>query len=101
MGDAASLLLGVRRASGLTQTELARRAGIPHSVLSAYEHGRRDPTTRSLARIVEAAGYRLTISSAPVDTKRAGRILADALRLADKLPKRRRGELVFPRLPRG
>jgi transcriptional regulator with XRE-family HTH domain len=99
--EAARLLLGARRASGLSQSELARRAGIQHSVLSAYEHGRRDPTARSLARLLEAAGFRLTIASAPVNVERAGRMLADALRLADKLPIRRRSELLFPSLPRG
>lgn len=98
--EAARLLLRARNAAGLTQSELARRAGIPHSVLSAYEHGRRDPGTRALARLLRAAGYELTVSRQLPDLERAARSFNDALDLADRLPKRRRGRLTFPGLPR-
>ncbi len=36
--------LAVRRRQGSAQAELARRAGTSQPVISAYEHGRRDPT---------------------------------------------------------
>lgn len=97
--EAARLLRNARAATGLTQSELARRAGISHSVLSAYEHGHRDPGSRALARILAAAGLRLTISRAVPNPEKAGRKLSELLRLTDSLPKRRRKELSFPGLP--
>jgi uncharacterized protein len=99
---AAALLREARERSGLTQSEIARRAGMAHSVLSAYENGRRDPGARALRRILRAAGFDLTIQPAEVqlpDAERAGRVLAAALGLADALPKRPRGDLLYPRIP--
>ena len=96
--EASRLILAARRSAGLSQTELAARAGIPHSVLSAYERGRRDPSSRALAHVLSAAGYRLSVSPAGPDPERAGRRLADVLRLADAIPTRDRGELRYPGL---
>jgi transcriptional regulator with XRE-family HTH domain len=98
--EAARLILGARRAAGMKQLDLARRAGIPHSVLSAYEHGRRDPGTKALSRILASAGYRLTVSPAGPDVVRAGRILPQVLDLASAIPHKRRTKLAFPRLSR-
>ena len=39
--------------------ELAERAGTSHSAISAYETGRRTPTTTTLDRIARAAGFAL------------------------------------------
>jgi hypothetical protein len=94
--EAARLLVQARRAAGLTQTELARRAGMAHSVLSAYEHGRREPGVAALDRLLRAAGYRLTLTRRGPDPEKVGRILPQLLRLADALPKRPRGRLEFP-----
>ena len=49
-GVAPELIGEIRRRSGLTQAELARRAGLPRSVLNAYERGRRQPGVDALAR---------------------------------------------------
>ena len=100
---AAGELIGeIRRQSGLRQAELARRAGLPRSVLNAYEHGRRQPGVDALARIAAAAGLELRIepASATVDPVRAGRILAQVLDLAEALPGRRRRALEYPPLDR-
>ena len=48
--------------AGLSQTELARRAGVAQSVVSMYESGRREPSLTTLARLVESAGARLSIT---------------------------------------
>lgn len=100
---AAGELIGeIRRTSGLRQAELARRAGLPRSVLNAYEHGRRQPGVDALARIAAAAGLELRVgpASAAVDPARAGRILAQVLDLAEALPGRRRRALEYPPLDR-
>ena len=57
--DAAELLERVRVSSGLTQEELARRAGTSRPTLSAYEHGRKSPTIATFARLLSQAGWDL------------------------------------------
>jgi hypothetical protein len=59
VADSAFLRRRARLAAGLTQAELARRAGVTQSVISAYESARREPALSTLARLVEAAGARL------------------------------------------
>ncbi len=99
---AGDLIREIRRESGLRQAELARRAALPRSVVSAYEHGHRQPGVDALARLAAAAGLELQISrpTGPIDTARAGRILEQVLDLAEALPSRRRGELSYPPLTR-
>ena len=97
---AGELIRQIRRQSGLTQAELARRSGIHSSVLSAYEHGRRQPSVGALARIAAAAGLELRVEEPSVEpsTVRSGRILAQVLDLAEALPYRPRRELAYPPL---
>jgi transcriptional regulator with XRE-family HTH domain len=99
---AGELIAEIRRTAGLSQAELARRCGVPRSVLSAYEHGRRQPSVAALARIARAAGMELQISplSDEAALARAGRVLIDVIELADRMPSRRRGELTYPPLIR-
>jgi transcriptional regulator with XRE-family HTH domain len=99
---ARDLIREIRRVSGLSQAELARRSGLQASVLSAYEHGRRQPSVSALARIAGAAGLGLAIGPlADADAlERSGRILRDVLELADRLPSKARGELAYPPLIR-
>lgn len=47
--------------AGLTQTELARRAGVTQSVISAYESGARQPSVPVLERLVAATGRELEL----------------------------------------
>src|ERR1700743_2930567 len=61
MNDAAELLERVRVSSGLTQEELARRAGTSRPTLSAYEHGRKSPTVATFARLLAQAGWDLAV----------------------------------------
>jgi predicted nucleotidyltransferase len=46
----------------LSQVDLAERAGVTQSVVSAYESGHRQPAIPTLAALVDAAGYELVIS---------------------------------------
>jgi transcriptional regulator with XRE-family HTH domain len=87
--------------SGLSQAELARRAGVPRSVVNAYVHGKRQPGADALARLAAAGGLELTLTprKPPVDVDRASKILVQVLELAEALPFRPRPELGYPRLP--
>jgi DNA-binding XRE family transcriptional regulator len=53
------LLERARADAGLTQQELARRAGTSRTTLSAYEHGRKSPTVATFARLLSEAGCEL------------------------------------------
>ncbi|HEY7933557.1 MAG TPA: helix-turn-helix transcriptional regulator [Solirubrobacteraceae bacterium] len=99
---AGDLIAQIRRTSGLSQAELARRSGLQSSVLSAYEHGRRQPSVSALARVARAAGLELEISALSDSDalERSGEILVQVLDLADRMPSRSRGELVYPPLIR-
>jgi uncharacterized protein len=98
--DVAGKLIGeIRSRGGLTQAELARAAGMPRSVVNAYERGRRQPSVDALARLAGVAGMRLRLArNTPltIDAERAGRILEQVLELAEALPHRRPGKLAYP-----
>jgi transcriptional regulator with XRE-family HTH domain len=53
------LLERARAEAGLSQGELARRAGTSRTTLSAYEHGRKSPTLATAARLLSHAGFEL------------------------------------------
>ena len=101
------IIQAVRHRQGLTQAELARRAGTSQPVVSAYEHGRRDPTYGTLKKLVEAGGERLVLTSErpaadqipPGDLEEHARRLLDVLTLADAIPVRRLSPVLHaPRL---
>ncbi|HWM53911.1 MAG TPA: helix-turn-helix transcriptional regulator [Solirubrobacterales bacterium] len=98
--SAASLIREIQRQSGLTQAELARRAGLPRSVVNVYLRGKREPGADVLARLAAAGGFELGLAprKPPVDPERAGKILVQVLELAEALPFRARPDLDFPRL---
>lgn len=58
---AAGLLTRARRAAGISQEALAKRAGTSRPTLSAYEHGRKTPSVETAARIAGAAGFDLAL----------------------------------------
>jgi transcriptional regulator with XRE-family HTH domain len=88
--DAGTLLAEARHRRGLTQRELATRAGVPQSTIAAIEAGRRNPTVDLLTRIAERGrlGLGLRVTRAPRDSAAAtGRRVAEALTTADHDPR--------------
>lgn len=95
-----SLAKEIQERSGLSQAELARRAGMSRSVVNAYVKGAREPGVDALARLAAAAGLELQLGrrKPPVDAERAGKILVQVLELAEALPFKPRHEIEYPRL---
>jgi hypothetical protein len=67
--SAGALLQEARTAAGLTQSELARRAGVTQSVVSAYESGSREPSLPTLRRLIEATGSELETQIRPAPSR--------------------------------
>ncbi len=70
--ETSELLAHVRSAAGLSQEELARRAGTSRPTLSAYEHGRKSPTMATAARLLAQAGFELVAQPCVEFTARPG-----------------------------
>ena len=104
--DHVRTLRDARLAAGLTQAELAERAGTSQTAVSAYENGARSPSLETFDRLLAATGNRLAAAprSRPLrtpsrrDHERAARTLLDVLELAEKLPTRHEPALRYPRL---
>lgn len=104
--NAAQALRRSRIRAGLTQRELAERAGTSQATLSAYESGRKQPIVATLDRLLAAAGARLTVEPAGSRTvavgeeelARRGERLLDVLRLAEALPSKHDPQLRYPPL---
>ena len=63
----AALLQLARIKAGLTQRELAERAGVPVTMISAYERDQRQPTLATLLRLLRAGGFDLRLHLAAYD----------------------------------
>src|SRR6516225_3417785 len=86
---AGALLRQARVAAGLSQAELAARAGVTQSVISAYESSHRQPALRTLAALIEAADYELVI-----DVRRQPRRLSKLSGPVGQRVRRRRQDLI-------
>lgn len=64
------MLRDARQRAHLSQAELAHRAQVAQSVISAYESGRREPALPTLARLVAATGHQLTMHLEPTESAR-------------------------------
>ena len=106
--DAGATLRAARRRAGLTQSDLAARAGTSQATISAYENGVKQPFVVTFNRLLAAAGSRLAVESVarPVirptaaQHARAARTLMEVLALAEALPVRHDPPLRLPRTRR-
>ena len=76
-----------RQRARLSQTDLARRAGVAQSVISAYESDHREPGLRTFTKLIEATGHDLAWELVPTPGRQLG--LPDT-RLGRRLRRRRR-----------
>jgi transcriptional regulator with XRE-family HTH domain len=64
--EASAILRQLRRASGMTQRDLAAVAGVPQSTIAEVEAGRREPSLTLLSKIAESAGQSIAIELMPL-----------------------------------
>lgn len=93
-----SVVRDLRESAGLTQAELAGRAGTSQPTIAAYETGRKSPTLRTLARLARAAGQDVVVLFVSPLTREDRRSLALHRAIAAKL--RRSPEEVLERARR-
>ena len=60
-------MLGARKASGLTQKDLAERTGIAQADISKLENGNANPSLRTLQRLAEGMGMKLKLEFVPAN----------------------------------
>jgi transcriptional regulator with XRE-family HTH domain len=63
----ASLLVQARRSAGLSQRELAARAGVAQQEIARYERGRVTPSLEKLRSLIAACGLELTVGLVRAD----------------------------------
>lgn len=64
---AAGLVLLAREEAGLSQRELAEKAGVSQSEIARIESGNREPSIPTLQRIVAGAGLEIRFRLAPME----------------------------------
>ena len=63
--DVVELIRDARRAAGVTQLELAGRAGTTQPAVAAYESGAKTPNLATLERLLDAADYDMELLAHP------------------------------------
>ena len=79
---AGSLIRSARQQTGISQSELARRAGTSQSAVARIESGHTSPTVETLERLAGALGMDLELSAAARESGVDGTQVAAALRLS-------------------
>ena len=87
-----NILLDARKRAGLSQRGLARRAGTARSVVARIELCQASPTTETLDRLVDAAGFELELTLRP-KTVLDPQILDDVPRILRLTPENRPREV--------
>ena len=73
--------LSARRASGLTQSEVAARVGTTQSAIARLERPGANPRLETLQRVVNATGHRLRVELVPAATDVDERQIESHLRM--------------------
>lgn len=60
-------MLDARKASGLTQKDLAERTGIAQADISKLENGNANPSLKTLQRLAEGMGMKLRLEFVPIN----------------------------------
>lgn len=66
----AKAVIAARNRAGLTQMELAQKMGTTQPVVARMEGGRIQPSLRTLRRLAQATGSKLTIRFEPAHAER-------------------------------
>jgi transcriptional regulator with XRE-family HTH domain len=88
----ADLIRTARSRAGLTQRELARRAGTAQSVVARIEQGATSPTWETLTRLLAAAGFEID-ARLDLGIADASHMLSDVPRILRLTPAERLLEL--------
>ncbi len=83
------LVREARRRTGLTQRELAERAGTTQSAIARLESGRSSPSFDAVVRLLKLCGFQLLVALEPYDDSD----LAQAMALLRLTPDQRLDEL--------
>lgn len=79
MEDPTKRVRRMRRAAGLSQRDLAQRAGTSQPAIARYERGAATPSWATLQRLAAACGWRVRLDGRPIpdphDTELAGILL--------------------------
>jgi transcriptional regulator with XRE-family HTH domain len=83
--DVARLIKQARRDAGITQLEMAHRAGTAQPAVAAYESGVRTPTIATLERLLNGCEHDLQLSSSPHTRRGAASLEQLAPEIAEDL----------------
>ena len=90
--DAARLLREARSRAGLSQREMARRAGTSQSVVARIERGQTQPSSETLGRLLAAAGFEIRAELTPLPISET-HMLGDVARILALTPEERLREV--------
>lgn len=95
---AAAVLAKARRAAGLSQAELAARAGIQRSAVTMYETGAREPGAGVFLRLLAATGAALEAGrpAGTIDCWRNSALFVSLTSVLEAAPVGPAGPLEFP-----
>jgi transcriptional regulator with XRE-family HTH domain len=96
MSESGRLLRKARQEAHLSQRSLARRTGVPQSLISAYESGTRQPGSDMFLRLLRGTGNEVVVSSTVERSREAAKKLEQVCALAMALPSRQPGPLTYP-----
>lgn len=66
--NSGALLSRARHLAGLSQAELAQRAGTSQPAIARFESGQANPTVATIERLLAAAGFALHVELVPLES---------------------------------